>query len=89
MGPNVAPALLPRPAVGDEGDPGIGAEPEVMAALANVGMLAKDIYIEPYPAPRTVGGERDRWQLPAGDPNLGVRLRQFHQRLKPPSTAST
>ncbi len=89
MGPNVAPALFPRPTIGDEGDPGVGAEPEVMAAVANVGVLAEDIYVKPDSAPWTVRRERDRWQLPARDTHLCVRLRQFHQSERPPSTAIT
>src|SRR5712691_10708155 len=89
VGAHVAPAFLPRTAVGDESDPGLGAEPEVMAALTDVGVLAQHLGIQAHAAPRTVRGQSDRGQLAAGDPDLGARLRELHQRLKPPSTAST
>src|SRR5437868_2151153 len=89
MRSHVGPALLPRTAVGDQRDPDIGAEAEMMAAFdAHVVVRAKGVHDKRDAATRTVRRQQDLRQRGALDCDLLV-VRFGDQRLSPPSTAST
>src|SRR6202022_5188389 len=90
MGSDVAPALVPRASIGDQGDPRAGANAEVMAAVAaDVVVLAPRLEVKRNTAAWTVGGQRDIRQLAPSDPNFRVCLGQRAHSERPPSTART
>src|SRR5204862_7967452 len=69
----------------------VGPEPEVMAGVrADVVVGAQVSDVEADTAARAVGRQEDLGQLAALDRDLcEVALEDRHQRLRPPSTAST
>src|SRR5207245_3102238 len=86
---DVGPALEPRALVGDERDPDIGAEPEVMAALgAHIVVRSKLVKRERDAAAGAVGRQQDLGQRTALDRHFVARHLGDH-RLRPPSTAIT
>src|SRR5207245_5629545 len=86
VGADITPPLLPGPAIGDESNPGIAAEPEMVAARAHIGVITKHVDIKADATTRAVRRQRDGGQLAAREGAPAMRLRQLHHMESTPTT---